>query len=74
WLGVMLLGVALGSVLYPNGYRKWRIPDGGRVGAVLAKIGKYPLQIYVLHMPVIGAVILLLVWITTLLGCPIGYL
>ena len=74
WLGVMLLGVALGSVLYPNGYRKWKIPDGGRVGAVLAKIGKYPLQIYVLHLPIIGAVILLMIGVTTLLGCPIGYL
>lgn len=74
WLGVMLLGVALGSVLYPNGYRRWNFPDGGRVGEVLSKIGKYPLQIYVLHMPIIGAVILLLILVTTLLGCPIGYL
>jgi uncharacterized membrane protein len=74
WLGVMLLGVALGSVLYPNGYRRWNIPDGGKVGEVLSKIGKYPLQIYVLHLPIIAAVIILLIGVTTLLGCPIGYL
>ncbi len=74
WLGIMLLGVAAGSVLYPKGYRRFKVPDGGRVGHWLARVGKYPLQIYILHLPIIGAVILAAVLVTTLFGCPIGYL
>lgn len=74
WLGVMLLGVALGSILYPNGFRRFNISDGGKIGALFAKIGKYPLQIYILHLPIVGGIILLLILITTALGCPIGHL
>ncbi len=74
WVGVMLLGVFLGSLLYPNGIRRFNLPSAGKIGQSLALIGKYHLEIYLAHIPVIGTVILVIVVISGLLGCPIGYL
>lgn len=74
WLGVMLFGVALGSLLYPNGFRRFSFPKAKTLGRTFAKIGKYPLQIYLIHLPVIGAIVLLVVIISTALGFPIGYI
>lgn len=64
WLGVMLFGVALGSVFYPNGFRRFKFPNPHLAGKTLALIGKYPLQIYLVHLPLIGAIILIFVLIT----------
>lgn len=64
WLGVMLFGVALGSVFYPNGFRRFKFPQPHLTGKTLGLIGKYPLQIYLIHLPLIGAMILIIVLIT----------
>ncbi|MDO5844472.1 MAG: heparan-alpha-glucosaminide N-acetyltransferase [Methanocorpusculum sp.] len=74
WLGVMLLGVGLGSVFYPHGFRRFSLPKANSVAKALAVVGKYPLQIYLIHLPVIGAVVFLIVVISGLLGFPIGYI
>ncbi|HJJ47809.1 MAG TPA: heparan-alpha-glucosaminide N-acetyltransferase [Methanocorpusculum sp.] len=72
WTGIMLLGAALGSVFYPKGVRRFSFPDAGRIGRVFAKIGRYPLQIYIIHLPALILVIGLVVIITSALGCPVG--
>lgn len=72
WVGIMLLGVAAGSVLYPKGVRRFSFPEANRVGRVLAKIGQYPLQIYIIHLPALILVIGLAVLISGALGFPIG--
>lgn len=71
WVGIMLLGFALGSVLYPNGNRRFTVPQPNKFFRALATIGKYPLQIYVLHIPVTAGIILLVCLVCSLLGCPI---
>ena len=58
WVGVMLLGVCIGALLYPNGIRRYAFPEAGKISQALAFIGRYPLEIYLAHIPLIGAVIL----------------
>ncbi|MBN1166735.1 MAG: DUF1624 domain-containing protein [Methanospirillaceae archaeon] len=64
WLGVFLLGIAVGSILYPGGDRRWkeRIDIFYRTGVppFLASLGKHSLLIYLVHQPVIVAVFFLL--------------
>lgn len=74
WVGVMLLGVAIGSVLYPQGVRRIRIPDAGLVGRAFALIGRHPLEIYLLHLPIIAGVLYLIMIVSQALGMPFGYL
>lgn len=71
WVGIMLLGFALGSVLYPNGNRRFTVPQPNKFCRALATIGKYPLQIYVLHIPITAGIILLVCLVCSLLGFPI---
>lgn len=54
WLGVVLIGVFAGKVLYPGGERMFRIrgnipPSGGGI----CLLGRHSLAIYLLHQPVI---------------------
>jgi len=72
WVGIMLMGFALGSVLYPNGHRRFNVPQPNGFFRFLATIGKYPLQIYVLHIPILAGIIALICLICGLLGCPIS--
>ena len=74
WVGVMLLGVCIGALLYPKGIRRYSFPKAGKIGQFLALIGRYPLEIYLAHIPVIGAVLLVIVFVSGLLGFPIGHL
>jgi uncharacterized membrane protein len=74
WVGVMLFGVFLGALLYPNGIRRYNIRSAGMIGRGLAVIGRYPLQIYLVHIPVIGTVLIGIVVLSSLLGFPIGHL
>ncbi len=74
WVGVMLLGVCIGALLYPNGIRRYAFPEAGKISQALAFIGRYPLEIYLAHIPLIGAVILVIVVVSGLLGFPIGHL
>ncbi|QSZ66063.1 DUF1624 domain-containing protein [Methanofollis aquaemaris] len=55
WLGVALIGMAIGFWLYPEGERRFRIPEmNGRWAAeLLALCGRHSLFIYLVHQPVI---------------------
>jgi uncharacterized membrane protein len=59
WLGVALIGMAIGFVLYPGGRRRFRVPamEGRGVDALCA-MGRNSLAVYLLHQPVIVAVLL----------------
>lgn len=71
WLGVLLLGVGIGNVFYPNGVRNFTLNyKPKKVIRFLSKLGNgmITLVIYLVHMPVIYVVL----WIfTNLTG--IGY-
>lgn len=54
WLGVVLVGLGLGSVLYAGGVRQFRIPPvPDRVVAPFTFLGRHSLVIYLIHQPVI---------------------
>lgn len=73
WAGIMLLGSALGSVLYPDGHRRFKVKDKPKkVGKFLSILGKQSLMVYVFHIPAIALVILIVIGISYLIGCPIG--
>ena len=72
WLGVMLLGVSIGSILYPKGYRRFQLRPAGKIGATLAQIGKYPLQVYIVHIPLVGLTIIHILIIAGILGFSLG--
>ncbi|HJJ27958.1 MAG TPA: heparan-alpha-glucosaminide N-acetyltransferase [Methanocorpusculum sp.] len=72
WTGIMLLGVALGSVLYPKGVRRFSFPEAGKVGKALARFGQLSLQVYILHLPVLILLTGLVVLLCGALGCPVG--
>ncbi|MDO9522655.1 MAG: heparan-alpha-glucosaminide N-acetyltransferase [Methanocorpusculum sp.] len=74
WVGVMLFGVFLGALLYPNGIRRYHLRSAGKISQVLALIGKYPLQIYLIHIPLIGTILFIIVVLSGLCGFPIGYI
>lgn len=62
WFGVMLIGVALGKILYPEGKRcsiLSKLPEMPRGLGWLCFIGRHTLVIYMVHVPVIlGCLIL----------------
>jgi uncharacterized membrane protein len=59
WLGVALIGMAIGFVLYPGGRRLFGVPAmEGRGVEALCAMGRNSLAVYLLHQPVIVAVLL----------------
>ncbi|WP_342676056.1 heparan-alpha-glucosaminide N-acetyltransferase [Methanofollis sp. UBA420] len=59
WLGVALIGMAIGFLLYPGGTRQFSVPEmEGRGVDALCMMGRNSLAIYLLHQPVIVAVLL----------------
>lgn len=73
WLGVVMLGSAAGSFLYPGGKRrysfKWSVPSWLSAPCrLLGTAGRHTLLIYVLHQPMIVIVLLLLTGQTDLLA------
>ena len=59
WFGALLIGVAAGKLLYPQGRRALRMPDlsSSKLVRPLQALGRYSLPAYLLHMPfvLIGA-------------------
>jgi len=60
WLGIMITGIAIGSVLYPNGNRKIEISNPNIIGRFLSVLGRKSLIIYLAHIPIIGGILLLI--------------
>ncbi len=61
WLGVTLLGVGIGNVLYKDNKRRFYIPDISKYlpVKVLSWLGKRSLAIYLVHQPaIVGAITL----------------
>jgi uncharacterized membrane protein len=61
WFGVVLLGVFLGNTLYPDHTRRFRLPDWSGVLPIrwLSFLGQHSLTIYLVHQPIIVAMLLL---------------
>jgi uncharacterized membrane protein len=53
WFGIVLIGLALGGLLYPKGQRgsliAWLADSGGRLGQMLGVPGRKALPIYLIH-------------------------
>jgi uncharacterized membrane protein len=62
WFGVVLAGVALGQILFPEGRRRFELPEWGRKLGLdqLAWMGQRSLLIYLLHQPVLFSLLYLL--------------
>ena len=58
WFGVLLIGVAAGRALFPNGERQRPLPPFPSWTEPLLWIGRHTLAVYLLHEPVILAVLL----------------
>jgi uncharacterized membrane protein len=63
WLGVMLLGVYFGRVVYPNGSRIFNLPDLSRKLPIASVrfIGQHSLLIYLIHQPIVVSIIMIFV-------------
>lgn len=57
WFGPMLIGLFLGSWLYPGGQPRWLLPDLSRLWPlrVLSWSGRHSLVIYFVHQPLLLA-------------------
>jgi uncharacterized membrane protein len=60
WFGVLLIGVAFGGLLFPGGERRWHLPVLPAWTSPLAWIGRHTLALYLVHEPIIVAVLLLI--------------
>ena len=62
WFGVVLWGVAIGKMLYPQGKRRFDLVDCSEnvVVSLLSFVGRHSLLVYLLHQPIIVGVLLLL--------------
>ncbi len=59
WFGVVLVGIVIGHALYPKYKRKFKLPDLSQNSVMkpLCFIGRYSLFIYLIHQPVLIAIL-----------------
>jgi Predicted membrane protein len=61
WLGVILLGLTAGTLLYPKGMRAFPLSDRCRIpGEPVCWMGRHSLVLYLVHQPVILGILALL--------------
>lgn len=65
WFGVVLLGIAAGNFLYRASGRVFALPDLSGWGpvAALRRMGQHSLPIYLLHQPILFALLIPLLWL-----------
>lgn len=65
WFGVVLLGIAVGNLLYRADGRLLRLPDVSDWGSVsaLRRMGQHSLPIYLLHQPILFAILIPVLWL-----------
>ena len=61
WLGVCLLGIALGNILYHENRRRFPIPDLSKYKPtkIFTWLGQHSLTIYMIHQPIIAGILFL---------------
>lgn len=62
WFGVILIGIWLGSALYPGGTRRFRITELKNINdlpgtGIIRLLGRHSLLIYLIHQPIIFGVV-----------------
>ena len=65
WFGVVLLGIFVGNVLYPEYKRKFRLKNLSylRITKILSFLGRHSLVIYLIHQPIMIGIIHLLLYL-----------
>ncbi len=58
WMGTILIGTAVGNLLYNRGWLRWHLPDH-RLTRIVTEPGRHALVIYLVHQPVL----LLVLWL-----------
>jgi uncharacterized membrane protein len=61
WFGVILIGIAVGNLIYPNAKRRYQIRDlpGNFFTKGLCFMGRNSLIIYFIHQPILLTIIFL---------------
>ncbi|HIH26694.1 MAG TPA: DUF1624 domain-containing protein, partial [Methanoregulaceae archaeon] len=72
WLGVVLIGVFFGNIIYPGGRQRWQPGVPAPVKETAGFLGRHSLAIYLIHQPVILGVIFLLYPDVLAMGVPGG--
>jgi len=58
WFGLLLVGMFFGKILYPEGNRRFNIPEfSSPVASALTLPGRHPLVVYLAHLPILIGVI-----------------
>jgi uncharacterized membrane protein len=63
WLGVCLMGITVGNLLYHGNKRRFGIPDlsGFKPATWFSWLGKHSLVIYLVHQPIIAGALTLII-------------
>ncbi|MFL7809410.1 MAG: heparan-alpha-glucosaminide N-acetyltransferase [Anaerolineae bacterium] len=67
WFGLVLLGITAGHSLYPSGVRRFALPDWSSAPVIrqLSFLGRHSLLIYLVHQPVLLAVLTGIAWVSS---------
>lgn len=65
WFGVVLLGIGVGNLLYDNNQRTFSLPDFSNWRSIqfLQWLGRRSLAIYLVHQPLLFALLFVLFWL-----------
>ena len=65
WFGVILLGISVGNILYPEYTRKFHLKDlsSSKITKSLSFLGRHSLIIYLIHQPIIIGCIHLILYL-----------